>query len=79
MNKDFESYVINERNAFVNAITKWFPHEIIPPNSEGKLRRTEIRVASESILIAYDQLRQQLTACQEENKRLKNAIGAIKP
>lgn len=54
----FEDYMRNTRNEFVEAITKYFPHEQKTPQIANM--RTEIRVAAEDLLICFDQMRDKI-------------------
>jgi hypothetical protein len=87
---EFEEFIIDARNGFVQRILNHFPHEQPAPDYLKEIRR-DVRVASEDILITYDELckelkqrrksireaQQKITELLEDNQRLREALGEL--
>jgi hypothetical protein len=61
---EFIKFIQDERISFCKTILQYFPHEM----GEKTQMRSDIRVASENILIAYDQMAERLKAPPESPK-----------
>ena len=67
LDKEWLNWLRKERNDFVKTITKYYPHEVAPNNRH---EWTDIRVAAENLLIAYDQMRQKLSEQPQQVKEM---------
>ena len=73
----FEQFMTNSRNGFCEKITKYFPNGHKPELEAAAKVWTDIRTASENILICFDQMKERLAAAHAPAVPVSDAVERI--